>query len=368
MHSPKQMTDTQNIHTQPQAQHPVFNNWQVVSEGWYILCSSEELQHNQLLTRDLAGQKLCVFRDSRGQVHAMDGFCPHMGVDLGIGKVVNDRVRCFFHHWEYDANGQCQHIPIQKEIPRKACLKTYACKEKYGFIWVHPDKNTNSSVLEVPSLAGQEVTWRHGKPYTRGCHFHITMINGIDPQHLRTVHNIHMDMEIAIEETGQVITIDLSGETPSTRLVEKWVRKFLGPRYGYSMTYADGCLAALTLMKDVSFFGSKSKRWPELTMFFAYQMITPGKTLVQPIYVTKKRQGLTGWLVSELCLFFTKRAFFALQGEDGQVYENIRFNTRNLLAVDAPVAKYIRYINKLKPSPWGKLWSPPESETAESED
>lgn len=357
MSRPKR-TEHQNVHTQHQAKHPVFNNWDIVTEGWYIVCEAAELGLEKVLTRDIGNQKICVFRDSKGAVHAMDGFCPHMGVDLGIGKVVNDRVRCFFHHWEYGASGRCEHIPVQKEIPKTACLQTYACEEKYGYIWVHPDPDTTSRVLEIPGLAGQAVTFKHGKAYTRKCHFHITMINGIDPQHLSTVHGIHMTMDIAIEQASRnLITIELSGKTPDTTPIEKLVKKILGPKYAYSMTYADGCLAALTLMKNVTFFGKKGVL-PELYMFFAYQMVEPGKTLVQPIYVTKQRAGLIGALISRLCLFFTKMGFYSLQGEDGQIYENIRFSTRNLLGIDAPVAKYVRYINQLKPSKWSADYLP----------
>ncbi|MGV3525463.1 MAG: Rieske 2Fe-2S domain-containing protein [Candidatus Sericytochromatia bacterium] len=346
-------TDQQNLHTQPPSVHPVFNNWDVVTEGWYILCRSRELALNQVLTRDLGSQKICVFRDSRGQVHAMDGFCPHMGVDLGIGKVVNDRVQCFFHHWEFDASGQCQHIPVQKEIPKRACLPTYAAQERYGYIWVHPDPATATQVLVPPGLEGLPITVLPGKAYERRCHYHITMINGIDPQHLRTVHDIHMDMEIAIAESGSVIEIVLTGQMPETTPRERLARRILGDSYSYAMKYADGCVAALTLLKDVTFWG-KAGLLPELYMIFAYQQIAPGRTLVQPLFLTRERPGLWGKLVSRFWLAMTQLAFGALQGEDGQVYENIRFTTRNLLAVDAPVAKYIQYINRLKPSKWGK--------------
>lgn len=351
-------TEDQNLHTQPQARHPVFNNWEIVTEGWYIVCASQELGLNQVLTRDIGQQRVCVFRNSKGEVHAMDGFCPHMGVDLGIGKVVNDRVRCFFHHWEYGSDGRCQHIPIQKEIPKKACLQTYACREKYGYIWVHPDPDTRTEVLEIPGLQGQAVTCKAGKPYERKCHFHITMINGIDPQHLRTVHNIQIEMQLEIaEDQPHQIEIELSGKMPSSRPAEKFAKWLLGDNYAYSMKYDHGCLAALTIMKNVALFG-KPGLMPELHMLFAYQMVEPGRTLVQPIYVTRQRKGLMGWLVSQLCLFLTQRAFFALQGEDGQVYENIRFNTQNLLAMDAPVARYLKYINRLKPSRWSRNYTP----------
>lgn len=348
------LTESLNPHTQPPIAHKIFNNWQVVTEGWYIWGPSDLLKPGSVKTRDIGTQKICVFRDDAGQVHAMDGFCPHMGVDLGIGKVVNNRVRCFFHHWEFGADGQCKHIPIQDEIPKKACLRTYACQEKYGYIWVHPDKDTLSNVLEIPGLEGQAVTVKPGKAYTRRCHHHITMINGIDPQHLRTVHDIHIDMAVnIIQSEPRLVEIVLTGQMPEVTWQERLARKILGPQYSYAMKYADGCLAALTLLKDVLFFGRKGVL-PELYMFFAYQTEKPGVTRVQPIFVTRQRKGPVGWLVSQVCLLMTRLGFQALQGEDGQVYENIRFSTQNLLAIDAPVARYVRYINQLKPSLWGQ--------------
>jgi hypothetical protein len=90
-------------------------------------------------------------------------------------------------------------------------------------------------------------------------------------------------------------------------------------------------------------------------MIFAYRPIEKGRTLVQPIYLTRRRSGVTGELGSRFLLWLTKRAFFALQGEDGAVYENMRFFPANLLPIDRPVAQYIQYVNKLPPSPWKLL-------------
>ena len=87
-------------------------------------------------------------------------------------------------------------------------------------------------------------------------------------------------------------------------------------------------------------------------MIFAYRPIEKGRIEVHPIYMTKKRSGLDGYIVSKILLWMTKRAFFALQGEDGAVYENMRFYPQNLLSIDRPVGQYIQYVNKLKPSLW----------------
>jgi nitrite reductase/ring-hydroxylating ferredoxin subunit len=334
----------------------VFNNWNIVTNGWYIVCKVGELKKNQVKSFDISGQRICVFRDSKLRVFGLDGFCPHMGVDLGIGKVVNDRVRCFFHHWEFNNSGKCEYIPAQKEIPKKACLTKYKIEEKYGLIWINPNKDAKNSVLEIPELKGFPVKFNLGKEYFRSCHYHITMINGIDPQHLSTVHNIHMDMNVEIEESEETsINIELQGKIPCKSFIEKIIQKTLGDNYAYSMKYADGCVAGLSVMKDILFFG-RAGVLPTLHMIFAYQLIEKGRIKVTPIFLTKDRSGLIGKMLNWFWLKATVLAFYALQGEDGKVYENIRFNTQNLLKIDAPVGKYIQYISKLKPSKWSSKY------------
>jgi phenylpropionate dioxygenase-like ring-hydroxylating dioxygenase large terminal subunit len=343
-----------NIHTQRQREHKVFNNWNVLTNGWYQVCRSKDIKINTVKSFEIDKQKICVFRKSDGSLAAMDGYCPHMGVDLGIGTVVNDRVRCFFHHWEYGEQGKCEHIPVEKKGNSSICLNTYSVNEKYGFIWINPDKTEVDGVLNVPEYEGCEISFIHGKKYFRSCHYHITMINGIDPQHLKTVHSIHMEMDVNIEQTNpRVIDIELNGKIPANSIIEKFFKALFGDNYSYSMKYADGCVAALSVMKNVKFFGFKNLL-PTLNMIFAYKPAGEGKTEVQPIFVTRKRKGPLGFVVSKFWLTLTKITFYLLQGEDGKVYENIRFSTENLLEIDRPVMKYVRYINQLKPSMWSK--------------
>ncbi len=343
-----------NQQTQPLKKHRIFSNWDVVTKGWYIFCPSREIKKNEAHSRTIAHQHIAVYRDSSGVIYALDGYCPHMGVDLGIGKVVNGNLRCFFHHWQFNSQGECIHLPAQKEIPQRAKLQAYATEEKYGFIWVYPERTAPFGVAEVPELEGQEVTYLIGEEYKRTCHYHITMINGIDPQHLKTVHNINIDVGLEMKaERPNELEIELAGETPNFNLKEKLARFFLGNQYAYSMKYVDGNIGVLTINKRVKLF-NRYAILPTLHMIFAYQPIREEQISVQVVYLTKKRKGLFGFLASRLCIWLTKISFHALQGEDGEVYENIRFNTETLIPMDAPVAKYIQYINKLEPSIWSK--------------
>jgi hypothetical protein len=80
---------------------------------------------------------------------------------------------------------------------------------------------------------------------------------------------------------------------------------------------------------------------------------------VQPIYVTGRRAGLRGWLTGRVLMWMTKRAIHALQGEDGMVYENMRFQPGALLPIDAPVARFIGHVNRMEASVWSKPDSAP---------
>lgn len=346
------MYAVKNQTTQPISAFPIFNNWEEVAYGWYYALPSHEIKNKEVKPFQLCGQELVIFRGEDGKVGVLDAYCPHMGTHLGKGKVVGNNVRCFFHHWQFNREGACTNVPCQTEIPPKAKVPHYAVCEKFGAIWIYPGSEPLHPLADFSEIkADEDIIVRFDKSYERTCHHHVTMINGIDPQHLKTVHelDIEMKVDIAEPEAGNLIDITLTGKIGEGNTLEKVSRFLLGDQYSYSMRYDHGNNGFLTLMKDVYFFGRK---WPTLHMIFAYRPLEKGRILVQPIFVTKKRKGILGRLASELLLWMTKKGFYSLQGEDGAVYENMRFYPGNLLSIDRPIGQYIQYVNKLKPSPW----------------
>lgn len=324
---------------------PIFNQANIVAKGWYVVCPSHTLPPQSIQSFDLCGQRIAVFRGEDGEVRSLDAYCPHMGTDLGIGDVVGNQARCFFHHWAFDSSGECQQIPCQSHIPAGARLQAYATEEKYGFIWVYPEAITPSSIPEFDELKGHKVVTRADNTLERKCHHHICMMNGIDVQHLQTVHNLPVDMELSLNRDDEKRQIDftLTGDLPAGV-----GQKILGRTYTYSMRYSHGCIGLLTMMKDVRFL-------PPLHLLYAYVPLPSGGTRIQPIYVTRDRKGPFGWLINQLLLLLTQLCYYALRGEDGQIYDNIQFNRQNLLPVDRPLAEYISYVNDLIPSRWSKV-------------
>ena len=252
------MHKIRNQATQPIQEFPVFNNWNEVAFGWYFAIPSNELKINHVTALQLCGQELVLFRNAEGMVGALDAYCPHMGTHLGKGKVVGNNVRCFFHHWQFDTEGDCKKIPCQSEIPQKAKVPSYSVHEAYDAIWVYPAKNPQHKLTDFKELTHQDdKKISFGQSYERTCHHHVTMINGIDPQHLKTVHDLEIEMsiDIAEPEDGNLIDITLTGKIGEGKRLEKIAKFFLGPQYSYAMRYDHGNNGFLTLMKDVHFFG-----------------------------------------------------------------------------------------------------------------
>ena len=175
------------------------------------------------------------------------------------------------------------------------------------------------------------------------------MMNGIDAQHLKTIHHLDIKMELSLNrnELGTHIDFTMRGQFPQTTWRERLGQRFLGSSYEYSMRYADGCIGLLTMMKNVRLF-------PPLHMIYAYTAIAPGKTRIQPIYVTEKRKGILGYLFSQFLLVCTRLAYYMLRDEDGKIYDNIRFNPQVILSIDQPLVQYIQYVNQLEPSQWSR--------------
>ena len=54
----------------------------------------------------LMGEDFVLFRDESGRYGLLDRDCPHRGADLAFGRLEDGGLRCAFHGWLFDADGQ----------------------------------------------------------------------------------------------------------------------------------------------------------------------------------------------------------------------------------------------------------------------
>lgn len=325
---------------------PVFNRWDVVAKGWYIACSSRALPQRKAVSLNVCGQRIVLFRGDDGRVRALDAFCPHLGTDLGLGRVEGTWIRCAFHHWAFDGAGTCQNIPCQAEIPAHIQVQAYAAEEKYGFIWVYPDAEAPYGVAEFDDLQGKSIAVLPEFTAKLDCHPHLYMINAVDGQHLQTIHKLpQMTPSVQQTEDRSTIQFTFRGEFDAN----SFKGQLVGTHYEYTVRYVDGSLALLTNVKQ--------GRWlPTLHTLFAPVSIAPGTTRIQPIFLAERKPGIRGRVATWLALLIARYVYLhvLLVDREIRVFNNIRFNPAGLLPIDAPIAKFIQYVNQLQPSRWSR--------------
>lgn len=163
---------------------------------WYLAAPSKKIKKNKMLSVEIMAEPILFFRDSKNQVHAVRDICPHRGIPLKFGQIVNDMVECPYHGWKFDGQGTCREIPSLTEGQQLDCtkikVKSYEVKEQYGAIWVYIGdvKNKPNQLPLPPQLAGFDL---NAKPnYTVAvqfpCHIDHAVIGLMDPAHGPYIH------------------------------------------------------------------------------------------------------------------------------------------------------------------------------------
>jgi phthalate 4,5-dioxygenase oxygenase subunit len=86
------------------------------------------------------GENLVAFRDSGGKLGLVDAYCPHRRANLFWGRNEEHGLRCVYHGWKFDVNGQCVDLPNCPEGPtlkNKVRTTAYPCLERGGIIWAY---------------------------------------------------------------------------------------------------------------------------------------------------------------------------------------------------------------------------------------
>ena len=110
----------------------------MIPNQWYVLLESRQVKDTPIgVTR--MGEKMVFWRDADGQVSCLRDRCPHRGVALSRGQIINGNLQCPFHGFEYDASGRCTLIPANgrsASVPKVFQAHSYPTYESRGFIWV----------------------------------------------------------------------------------------------------------------------------------------------------------------------------------------------------------------------------------------
>ena len=131
---------------------------QLMRRHWAPLCLSEEVAvpDGAPVRARLFGEDLVVFRDTDGKLGVLDEYCPHRRVSLALGRNEECGLRCLYHGWKMDVDGNVVEMssePPESGFVEKVKIKAYPAREAGGFVWAYMGPPAEMPEFEPPSFA-----------------------------------------------------------------------------------------------------------------------------------------------------------------------------------------------------------------------
>lgn len=140
----------------------------------------------------LLSERLIAFKDTSGKIGLMDEFCAHRGVSLWFGRNEEGGLRCPYHGWKYNTEGQCIEVPsepVSSGFCQKIKLKSYPCIEFGGVIWTYMGPPEHQPPIPEYEWAQVPQEHRYLSKRWQQSNYLQAMEGGIDSSHVSFLHS-----------------------------------------------------------------------------------------------------------------------------------------------------------------------------------
>src|SRR5437868_14910863 len=110
----------------------------------------------------MLGEDLIAFRDSNGVPAFLANNCPHRGASLFFGRNEEAGLRCVYHGWKFDVEGNCVDMPNEPRdynLQARVKAKAYPCVERGGLVWAYMGASEHKP--EFPDLEWTRIPDSH---------------------------------------------------------------------------------------------------------------------------------------------------------------------------------------------------------------
>ncbi len=177
----------------------------LMRQYWLPAAMSSELAADGAPMRlMLLGEQLIAFRDSSGRVGVLDHKCPHRCASLFLGRNEENGLRCVYHGWKFDAEGNCvdmPSVPPARDFKHLVRAKAYKAVERNGLVWVYMGERKAAPPLpriEATLLPESEVTINFVQ---RECNWLQALEGDIDTCHFGFLHAGSISPDIVPEDS-----------------------------------------------------------------------------------------------------------------------------------------------------------------------
>ena len=164
----------------------------------------------------ILAEDLVAFRDTTGRVGLISERCPHRLTSLFLGRNEQNGLRCVYHGWKFDVDGNCIEMPNEPEVSNfqdKVKALSYAVVEQGGVIWAYlgpkelqpPPPNFEWTLVPETHRSVSRV-WQE-------CNWMQALEGGIDTSHSSFLHNNDLSDKTLLRSrsTAPILEVEQTG-------------------------------------------------------------------------------------------------------------------------------------------------------------
>ena len=179
----------------------------VANEGfrgrWHPLTASRNVGTAPLAV-DRMGERIVLWRDAKGAIHAQEDRCPHRGARLSQGRVREDAIVCPYHGISIDGDGRIASVPALPGCPieGRLAVRTYAVQEIANAIFAYfPTPAGEAPIPLDPPSEFTDPAWSHFLCETTwNTNYRYAIENVIDPMHGPYLHGDSHSMSVGAKD------------------------------------------------------------------------------------------------------------------------------------------------------------------------
>ncbi len=204
------------------------------SRVWQYACRTDEIpEPGDHYIYEITDRTYLVIRTETGEIKAFPNACLHRGRRLKDYDGRCSEIRCAFHGFAWQLNGELKDVPAKWDFPHVEAesfsLPECAVGEWAGFVFINPDKDAQPFDEYVAGLAEQFEVWDLGNRYKEAhvakvvpCNWKIAQeafceayhVNGTHPQIMGYLGDTNSQVDVW-DNFARVIS---PGGTPSPLL------------------------------------------------------------------------------------------------------------------------------------------------------
>ncbi len=114
----------------------------LMRQYWLPAARSDELPEPECapVRIRLLGEDMVAWRNTDNSVGLMQNACPHRGASMFFGRNEENGLRCVYHGWKFDTEGNCVDMPnepAEANFKHKIKAAAYQTSERNGIIWAY---------------------------------------------------------------------------------------------------------------------------------------------------------------------------------------------------------------------------------------